>query len=1036
MDPRPLLCWFIAVIFSSNTGVGALRTYKYLKLHNGIRVLLVSDPHASKSAASLDVGVGSWSDPENIPGLAHFLEHMLFLGTKKYPVEGEYRRFLSKHAGIENAYTIYENTNFYFSASGKLDVFSEAFDRFAQFFIAPTLNAGAGQREMQAVDSEFRKRLNNDYLRFRQVLMTTANPEHPYHRFTTGTIDSLNITGIHQKLVTFHKTYYSANLMTLAVLGKESLNTLERLVQDTFSSVPNLKLKRPTFNTPAAFPVPEFTGIKVLMEPLSVVNTVYMYWPLPSLDSKQRERPIYYIAWLLGHEGRGSVLSELKSRQWATSVLAGPGLQTTSHWLMQVSLTLTDSGLANLDEVLSLVFQYIRLIEDRGVESWIYEEQQRLTLLNYLYQPKARPDLFVKTISRNMQVLSDPKDFRLPPTRNKFDPKLIRSILTLLTPQRLLLFVSSPHYWQQPKEPMPNPLNIAKPTLDQVEKWYKTKFRKDKLSAELVSKLQTAAVSATLGIPAKNPFVPGKLRVLDHPECTPIDSYSFMSLVVQKQLRRRETGNCRRSVGNCGECTFRYPERLLSNGGFSLWWKREMNFRTPKLYVDVLLGHPRLSGNVNEAASALLFRHLLLSYLNDKIYPAKLAGFSVQVTTSVAGVQFLFFGYSDDTAYKKFISTVFTGLVGYETHTMNATWFASSQRRTAEGVSGFGATAQVFKHVRTVYENRIMQKIFYDRQKLADAVGKLTPEGVRSHISKVLKHLFVSVLVYGNANQHEAQVYGKHVVQQLQAQGLQKLLPRKDTLYQQRLHLSPGSYVGFRVQGPNPSDVNSGVNVMYQIGPACGSGGDCEKEKHCQDKDIKNFILSRALAYYMKAACFEQLRTKEQLGYIVFCYPYESNGVASVHFIIQSAQYDPQFLLQRVEAFVSGFTKTLMNKISSRVQWHHGIRLGTAVAISNGRNMKFRSKMYWRKIVEGSCKFDRRQLAFRAMHELLHNPRRMLDFYEKFFLSRSSRRLLAVQLYGKGKPVSTVAAPGQTVVTEDTVEAFKSQSSFYAPGTN
>lgn len=103
---------------------------------------------------------------------------------------------------------------------------------------------------------------------------------------------------------------------------------------------------------------------------------------------------------------------------------------------------------------------------------------------------------------------------------------------------------------------------------------------------------------------------------------------------------------------------------------------------------------------------------------------------------------------------------------------------------------------------------------------------------------------------------------------------------------------------------------------------------------------------------------------------------------------------------------------------------------------SVGRNMNFRSRMYWQKIVDGSCKFDRRPTAFRGMRELLHNPRRMIDFYNTFFLNTKSRRLLAVQLYGKGKPVSTVAAPGQTVVTEAGVEAFKTKAAFYTAGIN
>ena len=60
---------------------------------------------------------GSLSDPGNISGLAHFCEHMLFLGTKKYPKENEYSQFLSEHAGSSNAFTSGEHTNYYFDVS-------------------------------------------------------------------------------------------------------------------------------------------------------------------------------------------------------------------------------------------------------------------------------------------------------------------------------------------------------------------------------------------------------------------------------------------------------------------------------------------------------------------------------------------------------------------------------------------------------------------------------------------------------------------------------------------------------------------------------------------------------------------------------------------------------------------------------------------------------------------------------------------------------------------------------------------------------
>lgn len=65
----------------------------------------------------MSVNVGHMDDPTDRAGLAHFLEHMLFLGTEKYPNCEEYRTYLSKHGGSSNAYTSALETNYYFNCS-------------------------------------------------------------------------------------------------------------------------------------------------------------------------------------------------------------------------------------------------------------------------------------------------------------------------------------------------------------------------------------------------------------------------------------------------------------------------------------------------------------------------------------------------------------------------------------------------------------------------------------------------------------------------------------------------------------------------------------------------------------------------------------------------------------------------------------------------------------------------------------------------------------------------------------------------------
>jgi insulysin len=60
-----------------------IRQYRVIRLRNQLEVLLIHDPETDKASAALDVHVGSFSDPKDMPGLAHAVEHMLFMGTEK-----------------------------------------------------------------------------------------------------------------------------------------------------------------------------------------------------------------------------------------------------------------------------------------------------------------------------------------------------------------------------------------------------------------------------------------------------------------------------------------------------------------------------------------------------------------------------------------------------------------------------------------------------------------------------------------------------------------------------------------------------------------------------------------------------------------------------------------------------------------------------------------------------------------------------------------------------------------------------------------
>ena len=194
-----------------------------LVLENDIRVYLLSDPKFNISAASMSVEVGSLQDPDARQGLAHFLEHMLFLGTEKYPDVDEYSTYLKTYGGYSNAYTAGDHTNYQFQVLP--DGYEGALDRFAQFFISPLFTEEYTAREVNAVNSEYQKNIMNDGWRQFRISSQFAKEGHPERKFNIGNLETLGDID-RNELIDFYTKHYSANRMGLALLSTHTLDEM------------------------------------------------------------------------------------------------------------------------------------------------------------------------------------------------------------------------------------------------------------------------------------------------------------------------------------------------------------------------------------------------------------------------------------------------------------------------------------------------------------------------------------------------------------------------------------------------------------------------------------------------------------------------------------------------------------------------------------------------------------------------------------------------------------------------------------------
>ena len=225
------------------------RDFKEIVLKNNIQAVLISDPNAKTASAAMSVGVGSGSNPQKLPGLAHLLEHMLFLGSTKFQDHTRMGKLVNIGGGYTNAYTSDTETNYYF-ISGPSE-FQECLEIFSWFFRDPLLDPEDIGKEVQNVNSEHRKNMNNDDWRAMNLIRHMADNGSSYSSFNTGNEDTLwniplrNGVNMSDALRNFYDQYYSSEIMKLSIMSSLPIEEMEELAIQMFSEVSEDRTKNP-----------------------------------------------------------------------------------------------------------------------------------------------------------------------------------------------------------------------------------------------------------------------------------------------------------------------------------------------------------------------------------------------------------------------------------------------------------------------------------------------------------------------------------------------------------------------------------------------------------------------------------------------------------------------------------------------------------------------------------------------------------------------------------------------------------------------
>uniref|UniRef100_A0A1I7YS86 Insulin-degrading enzyme n=1 Tax=Steinernema glaseri TaxID=37863 RepID=A0A1I7YS86_9BILA len=576
--------------------------FRSVQLSNGLKIRLFSNQRLRDASANLDVDVGTVDDPDELPGLAHFCEHLLLMGNKKYPEEHGLNIFLAHNNGYNNASTGSMCTSYFFRTAER---FEEALDRLAHMFLSPLFTQGAVEREVNALDCEFRDRRDNDWRREIFLVRTLYPPGHWARKICGGNRQTLleipASKGINvcDEVARFFEKHYSANLMTLTMCGKQSLDELEEMVRKLpFHKIRNSNIP-PRVRTSVPHYAPENCGCRFDIVPVQLIRRLSIWFDL---------NHNYYFGKLVAHGAKGSLAYELKHRGWASLV------RSRSKFSNQgVIIDLSQEGLKHVEDILELLFLYIGMLAREGPQMWFYEELCAMSEIRNRFNPEQES-------AENKETVN-----------HAFDKVWIKLVPMLITPRKMVYFVSTKK-------------NVS---LDELERdeYSGVQYKRTEPCEELLKRLEKAleTESGVFFLPPRNEYIPAKF------DLKPRDEEG-------RQLCFLRSGN--------DSFVGAHPRVIAEDQFQRIWYLQDNRFKQPWVEVQALFNVPISGVNALSLCMTWLFEQCFWHHSRSEFFNAQQAGFKFELTGNRRGIYLHISGYDDMMGH--LVSKYFNALMSYK----------------------------------------------------------------------------------------------------------------------------------------------------------------------------------------------------------------------------------------------------------------------------------------------------------------------------------------------------------------------------------
>jgi insulysin len=900
---------------------------RHFVLENGLKVLLVSDPEFNLSSAALEVQAGSLMDPEDRQGLAHFTEHMLFLGTEKYPDVEEFPGYLESHGGYANAYTAETRTNYHFEVQH--GAFEGALDRFSQFFISPLFSPEYIQREINVVHSEHQKNLEQDTWREMQLLRNFYKKDHPANHFSTGNLDTLK--GITQEeFVRFYNIYYSANRMSLVLLSSKSLDELETMARKYFLPINNNHTHRTSYDPDY---LDRIQGLRLIKRiPVKDLRSLTLNFAIPGFIKDFNVKPARLIAFCIGHEGEGSLLSFLKEQGLATGLGAGVGYPTLDYGRFLIDIQLTQKGLDRYRDVIKYCFSYIRLLREKGIPDHTFSEIQLMAELDFTYENKGEGAERASDLASNMNRYPLEVAGSVDYLYETLDQGLVHSVLDYLRPDNMQCVLTAKGL-----------------ETDSVEPYYNTEFSYHIETGDYYNSLLDPPMVKALYLPAPNPFMPDKVNLLAE-----------------------------------------RPVKLLYDPGLELWYSQDVTFKRPKVSLIFRIQPPEELVNPGYMARLSLYAACVNEELNEMAYAAHEAGLRYNLSADLEGLTIIISGYAESA--RMLLNEIGNGLKSLDVPEQQ---FAHIKERKLREWKNFkmGQAWEIARHI----SRKIRKETYFSFESLVKEGEALDLMDLRQFADSLYKNIRIEGLVHGNITAKEAESL---------ARLLQTFVPSepldKDDTFEQ----------GILVEKEN--------DPLTYIERLETNNSCFWRSVHIGTESPELRMAARIIEKFISQPFYTEMRTRQQLGYIVWAVAPEDNGQYYLFFIIQSESHPADQMRERADVFINSLP-TKFDQLSDEEfdEFKAAVR---AELLEKPKSIDEKRVLFDRLTFEYDQDFDRRQENLEALDNL---TRAKVSTLLSGVLNPDSRKIVDILLFAKHHGILDDTKP-----SIESIDSFKKGREF------